>query len=51
MTEGRLQVLWEICNDQLEGLEKADAEWVCEQWWCEIIHPRVVLRQRDLQMK
>jgi hypothetical protein len=36
MTEQRRQVLWEIVNDQMEGIEKADAEWVCEQWVAEV---------------
>jgi hypothetical protein len=36
MTPARLQVMWEICNDQVEGLSKEDSEYLCEQWWAEI---------------
>lgn len=28
--------LWRIINDQVEGIEYEDAEYVAEQWICEI---------------
>ena len=37
MTVRRRQLLWELINDQLDGIESGeDAEYVCEQWWAEI---------------
>lgn len=43
MTAERLQTLWEMVNDQMEGVEKEDAEFVCEQWWAEISCPRTAM--------
>ena len=36
MTPQAKWTLWEIINDQVEGVELEDAEWVCEQWVAEI---------------
>ena len=36
MTPQAKRTLWEIINDQLEGVDCEDAEWVCEQWVAEI---------------
>jgi len=37
MTLDRLQTLWEMVNDQMEGIDKDDSEWVCEQWVAEVM--------------
>lgn len=37
MTTQRRQVLLEMCGDQLENITLDDAEWICEQWLCEIM--------------
>ena len=32
----RLETAWFILNDEFEGIEMEDAEWMLEQWWAEI---------------
>ena len=39
MTPKRLDTLWEMVNEIVEGLEREDAEYLVEQWWAEFEWP------------
>ena len=36
MTKEQKETLWFMINDQMEGIDRDDAEFVAEQWWAEV---------------
>lgn len=36
MTRSQLDTLWCLIDNQLDGTDPKDSEWICEQWLAEI---------------